>query len=63
MLCVSGTRVGDPEELTAIDDIFCSDNRKDPLRLCGVKSNMGHSEAASGICSVIKVIIGSIIIL
>ena len=57
--CVSGTRVGDPEELTAIDEILCQD-RKDPLLICGVKSNMGHSEAASGICSVIKVIIDSI---
>lgn len=51
-----GTRVGDPEECKTIDRIFCT-NRKEPLLVGSVKSNMGHSEASSGICSVTKVLL------
>ncbi|XP_045466442.1 fatty acid synthase-like [Harmonia axyridis] len=53
----TGTRVGDPEECSAIDEIFCT-GRKDPLLIGSVKSNIGHSEPASGICSITKCIIG-----
>ncbi|XP_011503081.1 PREDICTED: fatty acid synthase [Ceratosolen solmsi marchali] len=53
----TGTSVGDPEELNAIDKIFCT-NRKEPLYIGSIKSNLGHSEPASGLCSVAKVIIG-----
>ncbi|XP_077296458.1 fatty acid synthase-like [Arctopsyche grandis] len=49
----TGTRVGDPEELVALDDIFCT-NRPTPLKIGAVKSNLGHTEPASGLCSVIK---------
>ncbi|XP_017888250.2 fatty acid synthase-like, partial [Ceratina calcarata] len=52
----TGTVVGDPEELNAIDQVFCQ-GRSTPLKIGSVKSNMGHTEAASGLCSVIKVII------
>nr|WRO29226.1 FAS2 protein [Tuta absoluta] len=52
----TGTRVGDPEELLAIDEIFCT-GRSDPLLIGSVKSNLGHSEPASGLCSIAKLAI------
>lgn len=51
----TGTRVGDPEELNALDMIFCT-GRDTPLPIGSVKSNLGHSEPASGLCSISKVI-------
>ncbi|XP_069677436.1 fatty acid synthase-like isoform X2 [Periplaneta americana] len=52
----TGTKVGDPEELNTLDEIFCK-GRKTPLPIGSVKSNIGHSEPASGLCSITKVII------
>ncbi|XP_043288036.1 fatty acid synthase [Venturia canescens] len=52
----TGTKAGDPEEVNSIADLFCKD-RKDPLLLGSVKSNMGHSEPTSGLCSLAKVLI------
>ena len=49
-------QVGDPEELAALDQVFCK-GRQTPLLIGSVKSNMGHSEPASGLCSVVKVLI------
>lgn len=49
----TGTVVGDPEECKAIDNVICS-QRREPLLIGSVKSNIGHSEAASGICSLVK---------
>lgn len=53
----TGTKVGDPEELNAISDIFCTNDDKSIL-IGSVKSNIGHTEPVSGVCSVIKAIIG-----
>ncbi|GIY66143.1 fatty acid synthase [Caerostris extrusa] len=53
----TGTPAGDPIEMSAISDIFCA-GREEPLLVGSVKSNMGHSEPTSGLCSVVKVIIG-----
>lgn len=50
----TGTTVGDPEEINSIDEVICK-RRNTPLRIGSVKSNMGHSEPASGLCSVAKV--------
>lgn len=50
----TGTAIGDPEELNAIDKVFCQ-NRTTPLKIGTIKSNMGHSEPASGVCSIAKV--------
>jgi fatty acid synthase len=50
-------QVGDLEELKAISSAFCKD-RKRPLLIGSVKTNMGHPEAASGLCGIVKVIIG-----
>ncbi|GAB6031065.1 hypothetical protein CHUAL_007876 [Chamberlinius hualienensis] len=52
----TGTPIGDPEELNSISSIFCQD-RKNPLLIGSVKSNMGHSEGASGLTSLTKMII------
>lgn len=52
----TGTRVGDPEEVNAIDKVFGGDRTpQDPLLIGSIKSNLGHSEPASGLVSVTKV--------
>lgn len=52
----SGTKVGDPVEVEAIDRAITS-KRKEPLLIGSVKSNMGHSEGASAISGVVKVLL------
>lgn len=52
----TGTAAGDPEECKALDEVFCS-GRNQPLLVGSVKSNMGHAEASSGVCSIVKVIL------
>ncbi|RLU17245.1 hypothetical protein DMN91_011314 [Ooceraea biroi] len=52
----TGTELGDFEEVNSIDKMFC-ENRKTPLLIGSVKSNMGHAEPASGLCSIAKVLI------
>ncbi|XP_065221144.1 fatty acid synthase-like isoform X2 [Planococcus citri] len=52
----TGTQAGDIAEGTSINEFFCAE-RKSPLKIGSVKSNMGHSEAASGVCGLIKMII------
>jgi fatty acid synthase len=49
-------QVGDPEELKGMALAFCKE-RKTQLLIGSVKSNMGHSEAASGLSGLTKVII------
>lgn len=50
-------QVGDPQEVNSIVDVFCK-GRSSPLLIGSVKSNMGHSEPASGLCSIVKILIG-----
>jgi len=50
----TATKVGDVEEVSAIYDIFCK-NRKTPLMIGSVKSNLGHGEPASGLSQIAKV--------
>ncbi|XP_061706492.1 fatty acid synthase-like [Cydia pomonella] len=52
----TGTKAGDPEEVNAIAELFCKD-RRTPLLLGSVKSNMGHAEPASGLCSIAKLVV------
>jgi fatty acid synthase len=52
----TGTQVGDPQEVEAIDDALAR-KRDKPLLVGSVKSSMGHTEPASGVCSIIKVLI------
>lgn len=51
----TGTFVGDFEELKALEKYVCRD-RKTPLLVGSVKSNLGHSEPPAGSCQVAKVI-------
>lgn len=57
----TGTPTGDPIEARAIAAVFGSqaDNRRRtrPLRIGSVKTNIGHTEAASGLAAVIKVVL------
>lgn len=50
----TGTKVGDPEEINAIDQVFTK-GRSNPLKVGSIKSNLGHTEPASGVCSIAKV--------
>ncbi|KAF5283995.1 hypothetical protein FQR65_LT13629 [Abscondita terminalis] len=53
----TGTSVGDPEEMTAMDEVFCT-GRKGPLYIGSIKSYLGHAEGGSGMCSVVKILLG-----
>lgn len=53
----TGTRVGDPLEVSALNNVF--QRGKTPnntLYIGSVKTNIGHLEGASGIISVIKAV-------
>lgn len=55
----TGTAAGDPVELNAIHRVICCDGqdsnqRTSPLLVGCIKSNIGHSEGASGLCALIK---------
>lgn len=50
----TGTKAGDLVELESIGKVFCA-GRSTPLKIGSIKSNMGHSEPASGLCSIAKV--------
>mgnify|MGYP005983647553 CR=1 FL=1 len=52
----TGTKIGDPHESDSIDTAIAQ-KRQTPLLVGAVKNNIGHSEASSGLCSLIKVII------
>jgi fatty acid synthase len=52
----TGTQVGDSQEVEAIDHALAK-KRDKPLLVGSVKSNSGHTESASGVCSIIKVLI------
>ncbi|XP_071628686.1 fatty acid synthase-like isoform X1 [Temnothorax longispinosus] len=52
----TGTLVGDPIEVTSIDQTLCA-KRNTPLLMGSVKSNIGHSEPASGLCQIAKVLL------
>lgn len=43
-------------ELDAVEEVYCK-NRKGPLEIGSVKSNVGHAEASSALISIAKAII------
>ncbi|CAG9830404.1 unnamed protein product [Diabrotica balteata] len=51
----TGTPVGDIIECESLRKHFCQ-KRNEPLLIGSVKSNMGHSEVASGLCSLTKAV-------
>ncbi len=52
----TGTSLGDPIEAQALQAAYGSD-RERPLHLGALKSNIGHTQAASGIAGVIKMVL------
>ncbi|EGG16032.1 hypothetical protein DFA_09704 [Cavenderia fasciculata] len=51
----TGTPTGDPMEMSSITKIFRGSHTKDePLRIGSVKSNIGHTESAAAVASLIK---------
>jgi acyl transferase domain-containing protein/NADPH:quinone reductase-like Zn-dependent oxidoreductase/short-subunit dehydrogenase/acyl carrier protein len=54
----TGTALGDPIELRALARVFgCGRDAARPLRIGGVKTNIGHLEAAAGVAGVIKTVL------
>ncbi|KEY74780.1 hypothetical protein S7711_06677 [Stachybotrys chartarum IBT 7711] len=55
----TGTPTGDPIELRAIANVIgAADRGNQPLLVGSVKTAIGHTEAASGLASIIKVVLG-----
>lgn len=44
-------------ELKVINEVFCTSNRIEPLKVGSIKSNIGHCEAASSLVSIVKALI------
>lgn len=53
----TGTPLGDAIELDTIAEIFGTRQHHNPLRFGSVKANIGHLEAASGMASIIKIVL------
>ncbi|KAL4778214.1 hypothetical protein BJX76DRAFT_366571 [Aspergillus varians] len=56
----TGTQAGDRVEMHAVQSVFAPSNaprRKKPLIVGALKANIGHSEAAAGIISMLKAIL------
>lgn len=51
----TGTKIGDPIELTALEEVYQSST--EPLNLGSTKANIGHLDNAAGIASFIKSIL------
>ncbi|WP_280337367.1 type I polyketide synthase [Nocardia wallacei] len=52
----TGTPLGDPIEAQALLAAYGQDRTNGPLRIGSLKSNIGHSQAASGVGGVIKMV-------
>ncbi|KAL8906239.1 MAG: hypothetical protein Q9207_002161 [Kuettlingeria erythrocarpa] len=56
----TGTQAGDSVEMQSITNVFAPivgrRNKKQPLHIGAVKSNIGHGEAAAGVTALIKVL-------
>ena len=54
----TGTPVGDPIEVSAIGNVFSqSKSPQDPLYVGSIKTNLGHTESASAIAGIMKVVL------
>ncbi|OBR09777.1 Polyketide synthase [Colletotrichum higginsianum IMI 349063] len=52
----TGTQVGDPIEISSIRQVFGGSQRTKPLYIGSLKANIGHSETAAGVASLLKVL-------
>ncbi|CAI6335565.1 unnamed protein product [Periconia digitata] len=53
----TGTVTGDPIEVSAVAEVFRSQNNGERLYIGSVKPSVGHSESASGLTSLIKAVL------
>jgi acyl transferase domain-containing protein/acyl carrier protein/ribosomal protein S18 acetylase RimI-like enzyme len=54
----TGTYLGDPVEMQALRQAYCDDvQRAAPLYVGSVKTNLGHTEAVSGMAGILKVVL------
>lgn len=53
----TGTRLGDPIEFSALNEVFATGTREMPLSIGSVKSNIGHLEACAGMAGLIKTVL------
>ncbi|KGO76199.1 Acyl transferase/acyl hydrolase/lysophospholipase [Penicillium italicum] len=54
----TGTPVGDPIEIEAIGNVFSSlKSSREPLYVGSIKTNLGHTESASAIAGIMKVVL------
>ncbi|MGY6235982.1 type I polyketide synthase [Burkholderia ambifaria] len=54
----TGTRLGDPVEIQALHEAYCAGvERAAPLSVGSVKTNLGHTEAVSGMAGLVKVVL------
>ena len=57
----TGTQAGDGIEMESVSTTFAPTNRRrradQPVYLGAVKSNIGHGEAVSGVCSLVKILL------
>ncbi|HZB47928.1 MAG TPA: type I polyketide synthase, partial [Mycobacteriales bacterium] len=53
----TGTMLGDPIEVQALLNTYGRERRGDPLWLGSIKSNIGHSSAAAGVASLMKMVL------
>ncbi|KAH8728888.1 hypothetical protein GQ44DRAFT_747284 [Phaeosphaeriaceae sp. PMI808] len=52
----TGTQAGDPLEIASVREVFCGGDRQSSLHLGSLKGNIGHSETAAGVASLLKVL-------
>ncbi|WP_241826904.1 type I polyketide synthase, partial [Streptomyces graminilatus] len=52
----TGTRLGDPIEAQALLGVFAGGERERPLFVGSLKSNIGHTQAVSGVAGVVKTV-------
>lgn len=53
----SGTKLGDPQEINALANVFKNRRQKNKLLIGSVKTNIGHTESTAGIAGIIKVVL------
>ncbi|KAK4155038.1 hypothetical protein C8A00DRAFT_13874 [Chaetomidium leptoderma] len=53
----TGTQVGDPVEFKSIRETFGGPRRSDDVYVGSVKDNIGHTEASSGVASLVKTLL------
>ncbi|PTB42568.1 hypothetical protein M441DRAFT_136945 [Trichoderma asperellum CBS 433.97] len=52
----TGTQVGDPIEIASIREVFGGPSRPSSVHIGSLKANVGHSETAAGVASLLKVL-------